>query len=153
MEAEDLLQEGFVKIFRKIDTVKKENEQALFPWMRRVMVNLILNYLRDQKKYRFTEDVSGMEEKLADTISDEDIHPLFERIRPEQILEIISSLPDGYRTVFNLFAFENYGHHDIAEALGISVNTSKTQLMKARRMIAARLEKKITTEPVLKLVV
>ena len=152
MDAEDLLQEGFVKIFKKIDTVRRDQEAALYPWMRRVFVNLTLNYLRDEKKYRFTEDISGMEYQLSDE-KEESSAPLFEHVSPLEITKIISNLPDGYRTVFNLYAFEGYSHQDIADALGISVNTSKTQLMKARRQIALALEKKIKNKPQLKLVI
>ncbi len=152
MEAEDLLQEGFVRIFKKLDTVRKEQEAGLFPWMRRVMVNLILNYLRDHKQSRFTEDVDHYSELITEQ-DEEEVHYIFESVKPEEILDIIRDLPDGYRTVFNLYAFENYAHQDIAAALGISVSTSKTQLMKARKMIAARLQKKIESKSPLKLVV
>jgi RNA polymerase sigma factor (sigma-70 family) len=153
MEAEDMLQEGFVKIFRNLHTMKQDSESALYPWMRRVLINLTLNYLRDQKKYRFTEDIETYAEQWVDEISEDDIEPLFKEKDPETIMNLISALPAGYRTVFNLYAFEDYSHQEIADALGISINTSKTQLFKARKAIIAGLQKNINKEIKYKLVV
>jgi DNA-directed RNA polymerase specialized sigma24 family protein len=69
---------------------------------------------------------------------------VFENIHPDDVYQIIRNLPDGYRTVFNMYAFEEYSHAEIAEILQISVNTSKTQLMKARKAIIAAIDKKIS---------
>lgn len=153
MEAEDLLQEGFVKIFRNLHTMKQDAEAALFPWMRRVLINLTLNYLRDQKKYRFTEDIELYSDRWSDELQDGEVEPLFEGKDPETILKLISELPTGYRTVFNLYAFEDYSHQDIADTLGISVNTSKTQLFKARKAIIAGLQHKMNKDHKYKLVI
>lgn len=147
MEAEDALQEGFIRIFKKIGTFKADANPLLFPWMRRVMVNTTLNYLRDNKKYKFTTEFNGEEYQQIDEISDGCIEELFQEISPQEILKIIGELPAGYRTVFNLYAFENYGHNEIANTLNISVNTSKTQLMKARKTIISKIYK--TVNPVL----
>jgi RNA polymerase sigma factor (sigma-70 family) len=153
MEAEDVLQEGFVRIFKKMELFKSGEDKSVYPWMKRVVVNVTLNYLRDNKRHRFTEDVDSYSEKLVDEQHTGDISDMFENISPEKILDIIRQLPDGYRTVFNLYAFEGFGHNEIADALGISVSTSKTQLMKARRVIVSRLQQKTKSQTVLKLVI
>jgi len=153
MEAEDLLQEGFVKIFKSIHTLKSENEQALYPWMRRILINHTLNYLRDQKKYRFTEDIDVYTDQCYDSAGEEDLNTYFEPLEPEEVFKLINALPDGYRTVFNLYAFEEYTHQEIADALGISVSTSKTQLLKARRTLVAGIQKKTNSETNYKLVI
>lgn len=153
MEAEDVLQEGFVKIFKKMDTFKNEDAQAIYPWMRQVMVNTTLNFLRDNKRHRLTESFDDQQMDRADESFVENVNELFESVSPAEILELIRALPDGYRTVFNLFAFEGCGHNEIAESLGISVNTSKTQLMKARRSLVSKLQEKIQSKTLLKLVI
>jgi RNA polymerase sigma factor (sigma-70 family) len=152
MEAEDVLQEGFIKIFKKINTYHQDEDHSLYPWMRRVMVNTMLNWLRDHKQYRFTEDVKLYEDQYPDDSPGTCLSDLFKTISPEEILKAINELPDGYRAVFNLYAFEEYGHKEIADALGISVNTSKTQLMKARRAIIIKLNKIILKEMDIKMV-
>lgn len=153
MEAEDLLQECFVKVFRNIHTVKNESENALYFWMRRILINLTLNYLRDQKKYRLTEDVSNYEDLLTNEAEEEEGALLSASLHPEEVIQLIGELPDGYRTVFNLYVFEEYSHQQIAELLGVSVNTSKTQLLKARRAIVAGLQKRNNVETIYKLVI
>lgn len=139
MEAEDVLQDGFVKIFKKIESYKNLGDQSLFFWMRRIMVNTALNFLRDQKAFRFTMDISPIEESYSENdIWDSD--EILNILNTNEVLDIVQRLPDGYRTVFNLYAFEGYSHAEIGESLGISENTSKTQLFKARKSIIAAIE-------------
>jgi RNA polymerase sigma factor (sigma-70 family) len=152
MEAEDMLQEGFIRIFRKFDTFREDNEHALYGWLRRVMVNFILNYMRDNRKLRFTDSMELSGDQWPDITDGHDIHELFESVSHEEILQIINELPDGYRAVFNLYAFEEYKHADIAGILGISESTSKTQLMKARRTIIGKLNQRTAKEMEFKLV-
>jgi RNA polymerase sigma factor (sigma-70 family) len=152
MEAEDVLQEGFVKIFKKIDTFREDAYPALYAWLHRVMVNTAINYLRDNRKFRFTESIELTGDQWPDITDGGSLYDLFDHIKHDDILKIINGLPDGYRTVFNLFAFEEYGHTEIAAMLNISVNTSKTQLMKARRMIIGKLEQKILSDYEIKMV-
>lgn len=153
MEAEDLLQESFVKIFKNIHTVKSDNEKLLFAWMRRVLINHTLNYLRDQRHFRFMDDLDINSEDWAAEGVEQDLDHQFDRMSPEQIIDLISALPEGYRTVFNMYAIEEYTHQEIADALGISVSTSKTQLMKARKALMEAIQKKSPDAPVYKLVV
>ena len=137
MEAEDVLQDGFVKVFKNIRSFRDLGENSLFNWMKRIIVNTAINYLRDQKKHRYQADIETMEE-IADDNSEEDF---FDELRTlvsqDEILGLIRNLPEGYRMVFNLFAMEGFSHQEIADMLGVSVNTSKTQLFKARQQIIA----------------
>jgi len=129
-EAQDILQEGFIKIFSKIRTF---NRQGSFEgWMKRIIINTALNYLRDHARERLFIPVS---EEVADmpdeTIENDSPEPL----PSEAMLKLVQGLPEGYRMVFNLYVFEQHTHKEIAELLGISENTSKTQLMRARLLL------------------
>lgn len=126
-EAEDALQEGFIKIFNNID--KFRNEGSFEGWIRRIIVNTALNYYKSNLKHYFSTDYSEIEEMI------EDDKLKFDNLSMEFLLKIIQDLPEGYRLVFNLYEIEGYSHKEIAEMLGVSVNTSKSQLMKAKRSL------------------
>ena len=134
-EAEDLLQEGFLRVFHNINTFRQQG--SLEGWIRRIMVNHALNHHKKNRKVPFFSDVDEINEnEIIDQNEDLEIT---DPVPPEKLLEYIQSLPEGYRMVFNLYVFEDYNHKDIALAMNISENTSKTQLMKARR----HLQKKV----------
>ncbi|GAB2783197.1 RNA polymerase sigma factor [Rhabdobacter roseus] len=126
MTAEDILVEGFMKIFDKIDQFKSEG--SFEGWIRRVMVNEALGYLRQRK--RLLDDV-----ELDEAQSIADYSYADQNLNAEELLQIIDRLPVGYRTVFNLYAIEGYSHAEIASALGITESTSKSQLHRARTML------------------
>lgn len=131
--AEDMLQEGFITVFEKL--WQYTGEGALGGWIRRVMVTTCLEYLRKNKKHQFTEDIEqqeGTSDLSAGVLSDMGF---------EELLKMISELPPGYRTVFNLFAVEGYSHKEIAELLGITESTSKTQFFKAKAQLRQQIEK------------
>ena len=133
-DAKDVLQDSFVKIFTTIPTIVFYNENALWGWMKRVVVNESLSYLKEKKDLLFveiTEDVEQMD----------DTEPEPERISPEELHQLISELPDGYRTVTNLYVFEGYSHKQIAELLGISESTSASQLYYAKRLLVRKIGK------------
>lgn len=132
-EAEDVLQEGFIKVFDKIASFRQDG--PLEAWIRRIMVNTSLNQIHRNKRHSFSEDL----EHLAET---ERAGPdsISEKLDAKDLLKIIEKLPSGYRSVFNLFAIEGYGHKEIGEMLQISESTSKTQYMKARKYIIQLLE-------------
>jgi RNA polymerase sigma-70 factor (ECF subfamily) len=148
-DAEDALQEGFVRIFRNIESFNHVLYPALFPWMRRIMVNNMLNFMRDSRKFKNMEEFNAKSDVVEEVAEDEFFEQLFSEVSPDEILNIISDLPIGYRTVFNLFAFEGYGHQEIANTLDISVNTSKTQLMKARKAIIGKIYEKVNSGSVI----
>lgn len=146
-EAEDLLQECFIRIFEKIGEFELRPEASFEGWMKRIVVNKALNYLRDKSRNRLLIDTADPG-RLPDATED-DTEMAFSNITADEIHQLIQSLPDGYRTVFNLFVIENYGHKEIATLLGCSENTSKTQLLKARNMLKKRiLELQNKKEPV-----
>ncbi|WP_247235911.1 RNA polymerase sigma factor [Telluribacter sp. SYSU D00476] len=126
MSAEDVLVEGFMRVFDKIDQFKSEG--SLEGWIRRVMVNEALGYLRQRK--RLLDDVDLDE---AQTVPD--ASPIDQNLEAQELMNIIEGLPTGYRTVFNLYAIEGYSHAEIADLLGISESTSKSQLHRARALL------------------
>jgi len=125
MEAEDLLMESFVKIFRYLYQYKFEG--SFEGWMRRVVVNTALKHLQ-KKKIRFEEI---RPEKVSENVD----AGAYVHLGEKEILELIKRLPDGYRLVFNLYVIEGYSHEEIAEMLKIQPGTSRSQLVKARKML------------------
>ncbi len=125
-EAEDILQDAFVKVFNNLE--KFEHRGSFEGWIRRIMVNTALKYYR---KLRFQMEQSGL-----DYSNDEPVMPTAEtELSAQDLISIISGLPDGYRVVFNMYAIEGFSHREIAEALDIKESTSRSQLVKARKML------------------
>ena len=123
MEAEDVLVTAFMKVFDKIEQFK--NEGSFEGWIRRIVVNESLTYLRrNRSMYVETELEQADREPNFDNLSD--------HLEAEDLLNMIQELPTGYRIVFNLYAIDGYSHKEIADQLGISENTSKSQLSRAR---------------------
>lgn len=134
-DAEDIFIEGFFKILTKIDLYKGEG--SFEGWMRRVMVNECLMFLRKRNNLHMTVELPATE--IPDTAEEDG-----EGLEFEEIISVLDLLPPGYRTVFNLYVFEDYKHREIAEMLGISINTSKSQLILAKKKIADLIKKKET---------
>ncbi len=127
VDAEDVMQDGFVKIFQNIKYFRQEG--SFEGWMKRIMVNTALNFLRHKKKENFVEFTSV---HSANLLENESFDPDFD---PHQMMKIIQNLPIGCRTVFNMFAFEDFSHKEIAVQLGITEGTSKSQLARARKLL------------------
>lgn len=126
-EAQDILQDGFIQIFNKIDTFRGNG--SLEGWIRKIMVNTALQHLRKNKSMNHQESLDGLEEKIeSQTFT-------IESIEAKDILKFIRELPEGYRTVFNMYAIEGYSHKEIAEQLNISVNTSFSQFSRAKSLL------------------
>jgi RNA polymerase sigma factor (sigma-70 family) len=131
-EAQDILQEGFIKIFSYIHQYKFEG--SIEGWMRRVFVTIAIRQL-NKRKINFIDidkidnDTTTINPSILSKISENEIH------------ELIRKLPDGYRLVFNLHIIEGYTHDEIAGMLGIQPSTSRTQLLKARKMLKALISK------------
>lgn len=136
MEADDFLQEGFIKAFTNLKSFR--NEGSLEGWIRRTIVNTSINLLKKNAKY-----LKDIEIEKVDVLQQDDTGA-FENLCAKELLELIATLPVGYRMVFNLNVIEGYTHKEISELLGISENTSKSQLSRARHT----LQKKITGQPV-----
>lgn len=130
--AKDALQEGFIKVFSHLKDFKGEG--SFEGWLRRIFVNVSLEHCRKRGRLVFSEDGGTPEEE-------EGLNPeAYERIDFKELMKFIAALPDGYRTVFNLYVLEGWSHKDIANELGISESTSKTQLFKARRQLQVQLK-------------
>lgn len=130
-EAEDILQEGFVKVFQGLEGFRQDAK--LETWMTRIMVNTALNHHR-KKLYLYpmvdVEDIDLPQTEVS-----------LSGIHFTQLLEMIRALPQECQVVFNLFAIEGYGHKEISEMLGISEGTSKSQFARARSLLQSRLLK------------
>jgi len=129
-EAEDILQEGFVRVFNKLSLYSGEG--ALEAWMRRVIINTAIKYKkRHITKHSFTE---------LDNVHPFDTTPsVIDEISKNEIINLIQELPDGYRIVFSLYVIEGYSHKEIAERLNIGESTSRSQLVKARTLLRNKL--------------
>ncbi|RDK84234.1 RNA polymerase sigma factor [Marinirhabdus gelatinilytica] len=124
--AEEVMLSGFLKVFTKLDSY--EGTGSFEGWIRRIMVNESISELRKQKKL-FFQDESVIENSLGHATE------FPSELEVEDIQKLIDALPDGYKTVFVLYAVEGYKHSEIAELLHISEGTSKSQLSKARKML------------------
>ena len=129
-EAEEALSNGFIKIFTHME--RYEFKGSFEGWIRKIIVRECLMYLRSKKSYvEYTDNIERHDSEVA-----------FEtemQLDAEELLILVEELPEGYRAVFNLYAIEGYKHHEIAEMLEITESTSKTQLMRARRMLQSRI--------------
>ena len=132
-DAEDVLQDGFVKVFKYLSQYKGEGE--LGGWIRKIMVNTALNYLKTNRKYQY--DLSFNETSLHPVSSDD---PLV-KLHTKELSELIRQLPTGFQTIFNLHAVEGYTHVEIASMLGISDGTSRSQYARARALLIEWIEK------------
>ena len=125
-EAEDMLQEAFIKIFSRIHQYTWEG--SFEGWMKRIVVNCALRALQ-KRKLRFSELES------IDNAAPQSGAYALSNLSEEELLKLISRLPDGYRIVFNLYVMEGFSHDEIGAMLGIEAATSRSQLVKARRML------------------
>jgi RNA polymerase sigma factor (sigma-70 family) len=131
-EAEDILQEGFVKIFLNIKRFKGDG--ALLAWMRRIMINTAITHYHKTVKHRYHDDLAEVSEsKFEEKGWGES------EFTEEELFKVIHQMPAGYRQVFNLYAVDGYKHREIAEILNIDENTSKSQYSMARRWLQERL--------------
>ena len=132
--AEDILQDGFVTLFSKLDSYSGVG--SFEGWARRVFVNTALMSLRKKDAMKNTEDVS-----VARNIASDD-PTVIQKISYMDLLKLITELPTGFRTVFNMYVIEGYSHKEIAESLGISETTSRSQLQRARMLLQSRIKEK-----------
>lgn len=122
-EAEDILQEGFIKVFKKLDSFR--NEGSFEGWIRRIFVNTAIEHFR-RKKY-----LLPVTEKEENTIEGK-YTSVLDELGAKDIMALVQELSPGYRTVFNMYVVEGYTHKEIADQLGISEGTSKSQLSRAK---------------------
>lgn len=132
-EAEDILQEGFITVFSKLHQFKMQG--SLEGWIRRIMVSRAIEHYRKAARFVPVLDIEGKENML---ISPDDV---LSSISADELLLMISELPDTHRMVFNLYIFEDMDHKDIAQKLNIPVGTSKSTLFYARMMLRNKIER------------
>jgi RNA polymerase sigma factor (sigma-70 family) len=139
-DAEDMLQEGFIKVFSQIHTF--QNKGAFEGWVRRIMVHTCINNLKKNKKFNESVDIihaTGVQ------VREESVPSI---VQAKQVVECIRLLPIGYRTVLNLYAIEGYSHKEIAGMLDIEESTSRSQYTRAKQMLEEILiRKKILQKP------
>ena len=127
-QAEDVMITAFMKVFTNLNKFKHEG--SFEGWIRRIMINECISFIRVEKKLKYSEDETYFEESFNNIESQFSI---------DDIQFLIDSLPDGYKMVFNLYAIEGYKHHEIASMLGINEGTSKSQLSHARKMLQGQI--------------
>ncbi|MBA4167085.1 MAG: sigma-70 family RNA polymerase sigma factor [Chitinophagaceae bacterium] len=133
MDAEDVMQEAFIKVFKNIHQFKFEGE--LGGWIRRIMVNTAINYLKQNRHYQ--SDLSFFDNSMHPVSDDNpDVN-----ILARDLADIIRQLPTGYQTIFNLYAVEGFTHVEIAKIMGINEGTSRSQYARARGLLITWLEK------------
>lgn len=133
-DIKDVLQESFIKIFTSLDSFKYRGEGALKAWMAKITLNETLKFVRNNSRLPIDSiDDKDMNIADGDSMETEDI--------PTDVLhQFIRELPDGYRTVFNLYVIDDKSHKEIAQLLGIKENTSASQLHKAKSMLAQKIK-------------
>lgn len=134
-DAEDVLQDGFVRVFLGLRQYRFEGD--LGAWIRRIMVNTALNFLKRNRKYR---DEMVFTEQPLHPVADE--NPAMD-LDAKELADLIRQLPQGYQTIFNMYAIEGYTHVEIGEMLGISDGTSRSQYARARSLLISWIEKNV----------
>ena len=137
-EAQDVMQDAFIKIFGKLANYEKKG--SLEGWIRRIVVNTALDSYRKNKKHQKNIDVETVNYLLEDKTY------IIEELNANDLLAIIKTIPAGYQMVFNLFAIEGYSHREIAEQLNITESTSKSQYSRAKKLLRELLVKKNIVE-------
>lgn len=132
--AEDLMLQGFLKVFTHLKNF--EHKGSFEGWIRKIMVNTCITFLRKKNKLDFYEDADVFQTETTENL---------ENTTVEDLQKLIDLLPDGYKVVFNLYAIEGFKHSEIAEKLGITESTSKSQLFKARKLVQDNYYKMNTT--------
>lgn len=128
---EDVLIEAFFKVFSNLDRFRGEG--SFEGWIRRIVVNEALMFLRKQHNFNMTLEITDFDQPVKMNV--------VENLAAQDILKLMNELPTGYRTVFNLYVVEGYKHREIAELLGVSINTSKSQLILAKKRMQDILKK------------
>lgn len=129
-EASDVLQEGFIRVFKNLHQWKGEGE--IGAWIRRIMVNTALNWLRDHRRMAFLDD-----RNIPEYSDNQSVLTPVQNLEARELADLIRKLPAGYQTVFNLHAIEGYTHPEIALLLGINEVTSRSQYLRARKLLAS----------------
>lgn len=134
-KSEDVLHDAFIKAFDKISTL--QDPLVFEGWLRRIVVNEALDSLKREKKLKEAFEESGQ----LNTINESDNSTAYPDVTQRQLMDALDSLPTGYKTIFNLYVIDGFQHKEIAERMGISEGTSKSQLAKAKEFLKKRIMK------------
>jgi len=140
-EAEDIMIEGFVNVFKKLDTFR--HECSLESWIRTIMINAALDAYRANKKHLFDQSI---DESMTTAPSDGAHEHIVSKLEVKQILEIMTEMPEEQRIIFNLFAIEGYPYKEIAEMLGRNENTVRVYFQRARTWLQKRIQAQEKTQ-------
>ncbi len=136
-DANDILQEGFIKVFKNLDKFRREG--SFEGWIRRIFVNTAIEQFRKKIK------LYNVDEVQENTLEDKELSAL-DLLATKDILNIVNELSPGYKAVFNLHVIEGFSHKEIADALGITEGTSKSQLARAKGVLKKIVETKLKTQ-------
>lgn len=136
-EAQDMVQNGFIKIFKKLDVYNFEG--SLEGWIRRIMVNTAIDQIRKNKRDPFSIEDEQRVQDVEDDVPFSEEDDFYTKIKAEAAIKAISELSPAYRTVFNMYVIEGFTHKEIADYLGISEGTSKSNLAKAKQKLKSAL--------------
>lgn len=134
LEAEDFLQEGFIRVFDNLEKFKFNG--SFEGWVRRIMVNTAL---KNYRKLSFQNEQIGIDDSYDAMDYDATV---YDKMEEKELMNIIEQMPEGYKVVFNLFAIEGYSHKEIADSLGVNEGTSRSQLNKARKWLQKKMADK-----------
>ena len=134
--AEDIMQDGFITLFTKLGSYKGDG--SFEGWARRIFVTTALMALRKKDALKMSDELDSVRGMKTDTYSQ------IQNLGYKELMKLIMSLPTGFRTVFNLYAVEGYSHKEIADMLGITETTSRTQLSRARIWLQKKIEERDT---------
>lgn len=132
-DAEDIFQESIIRIFKNLKYLK--NAEALESWIRQTVIRTSINFYHRNIKDKYHQDIETL------NLQNENYQKIISGISNQELIHCINALPDGYRMVFNLHTVDGYNHKEIAEMLGISINTSKSQLRSAKLKLKVMLDK------------
>lgn len=135
-DAADILQDAFVKVFLNLKSFKGEG--SFEGWIKRIMINTALKHYRKNLRFRDESDIEAAYDISFD-------NQIISKISAAELISYVQLLPDGYRTIFNLYAIEGYQHNEISDMLGISEGTSKSQLSRARNFLIGVIKKRNNT--------
>ncbi len=133
-DAVEILNDGFLKVFNNLKTF--DLDRPFKPWFKRIVINTAINHLKKNEKYMNNERLDGVEQPFA-------MENILSKIGYDEVLLMIQKLSNAYRTVFNLYVIDGYKHEEIANMLGISVGTSKSNLSKAREKLQGMVKEKL----------
>jgi RNA polymerase sigma-70 factor (ECF subfamily) len=131
--ARDILQEGFIKVFSKIESYSGAG--SFEGWMKRIFITSALEYLRSAKAFKANRHLDDCEE-ITDTVD----ASIVEKLSADEIIQCINELPAGFKTVFNLYAIEGYSHAEIAQMLNIKEGSSRSQFARARQILQTKIQ-------------